>query len=260
MSCSSNPICFLAAAILLLMTSAVSAQEQRSPEAVIDTVDKAYRALEYEKAETMAREALSDYQELTVDQLIQLHRLLAIVQISQNERTAARRQFEAALSLDPNLQLDPTFVSPKIIDFYEKVREAYLTASGRTPADSLAVRYRLLHDSRSAAVLRSVILPGWGQMYMGQSRKGWWMMGGWGISLGGALLAHTVRDDALSARQETFGWDRARTGFLVAAAGIWIGSYLDALLTQPDSSTPTLRLSIRPNETFRPAAVVRVTF
>lgn len=253
-----------------VLSSAVWAQEQDEPDTVIQEIRTSYRELEYEQAEQTAREMLSEYQQLTIDQLVEVHRLLGLIEISQNDRAAARRHFEAALSLNPNLTLDPTLVSPKIIDFFREVRRSYLAEAARSVSDSVAVHYRLIPDPRPEAALRSALLPGWGQLYKGEAGKGRILMGIWGVSAGGAVLAHILGRAAENPQEnnlEFLGeeatsaewWKDARNGFLVTAAGTWLFSYLDALLTR---TTPSGQAQMRlvPDAHMRPRVMLQVRF
>jgi LysM repeat protein len=50
------------------------------------------------------------------------HRFLAFAYVALNEPDRAKRCFREALKIDPDLRLDPVYVSPKIIAVFEEVR------------------------------------------------------------------------------------------------------------------------------------------
>ena len=52
------------------------------------------------------------------------HRFLAYCYVALDERERAMDAFQQALRTDPNLTLDPVYVSPKIIDVFEEVKGA----------------------------------------------------------------------------------------------------------------------------------------
>ena len=81
---------------------------------LLKEIQKAYNELNYTEAEIKAKSALESYQDFTSSQLTEVHKTLALIYYSLNRSTESRRQFEVALSLNPELKLDPLFVSPKI--------------------------------------------------------------------------------------------------------------------------------------------------
>ncbi|MDQ7039984.1 MAG: DUF5683 domain-containing protein [Rhodothermus sp.] len=237
----------------MLLSIATKAQPVYTPEQLLQTVWQAYQALEYDRADSLARHALTDYTRFTPDQLVALHTVLALVAMSRNEPTEARRHFEAALSLNPELQLDPVLASPKVRDFFEQIRQEMQRLSPRTTAET-TIRYVLRPDPRPEAALRSLLLPGWGQRYKGQHRKGWILTGSWGLLLGGSLTTHLQYKRAYNRyRRETDPtrietryrtanrWFKTRNGLLIGLTAVWAYSYLDALLQPVAAEAPIVR-------------------
>ena len=127
---------------------------------------------------------------------------------------------------------------------HEGVKRAWQQAE--VPGNPSAVRYVLVEDLRAAAAMRSLALPGWGQLYKGENTKGWILLGVWGMAASGTVLAHIIRkqaeDDYLAAtealpeqeildRFDRFNtWHKARNNLALATAGLWAYSYLDALI------------------------------
>jgi len=239
----------------ILLGITVLAQPVPAPEQLLQAVWRAYQALDYEQADSLARNALNDYQHFTPDQLVELHTVLALVAMSRNETTEARRHFEAALSLNSELQLDPVLASPKVRDFFEQIRQEMQSALPVTASSEATIRYVIQPDPRPEAALRSLLLPGWGQHYKGQHLKGWILTGSWGLLLGASLTAHLQYTRAydryrretdparIESRYRTANrWFKARNGLLIGLAAVWAYSYLDALL-QPvaPSASPVVR-------------------
>lgn len=241
--------------IVVVLACFTLAWGQQQPSDVIQQVQQAYQQLEYKKAERLVQKALVEYDRFSVEQLTELHRLLALIEISQNNQLEARRNFEAALSLNPALGLDSTLVSPKILSFFQQVKRQYLAHQGGAVTDSVAVRYYLMRDPRLEATLRSAILPGWGQLHKGEQLKGKVLMGIWGGAMTGAFAAQLLH----ASGQED--WQGVRNSFLGLAASSWVFSYLDALL-RPPSSSVTRQVQVRP--TWQPKTYaglqVRISF
>ncbi len=248
-------------AAIWLLPAGGHAQDKASQ--LLKELHAAYDRLDYAEAETKANEALQAYQQLSVEQLAEVHTTLGLIYFTQNRTLEARRHFESALSLRPELDLDPNFVSPKILQFFEQVKTEW-TARRSTPADQAPAeaRYIILTDPRPAATLRSMVFPGWGQLYKGQRRKGWVLAGLWGASLVGSVATTVARNraqdryqaetdpDRIEARYDTFNrWHKVRNGFLSVSAAIWVYGFVDALVSggPPEAVEPQARrLEFRP--------------
>lgn len=235
-------------ALLLCFATAWCAAAQSPRDDVVDAIEEAYRQLEYDEAASLARRALDNYSNFTVDQLTEIHTFLALIAYNRSNLREARRQFLSALQLTADLQLDPVLVPPSAQAYFEEVRtEAAVTATDTAEAPA---RYVLVRDPRPDAALRSMIVPGWGQLYKGQTAKAYTFAGLFAAAAGGAVLAHTRRTDAkeryevastveeAERRYETYnGWHRARNGLVQGAVLVWAVSYVDALLAGPAPGT-----------------------
>ncbi len=248
-------------ALLLLVGAAatpVSSRAQDAQTAMVEEIRSDYQQLKFREAETKARNALATVPDFSIDQLVEIHTILAVITFSNNREPEARSQFFAALSLQPDLELDPLLYSPKILDLFHSVKsQAAAQVTATSPTES--IRYVRVEDPRSDAAIRSLILPGWGQRYKGQHTKGWILMGMWGTLATGTILAHVRRQsaqrtyrtesnpDRVNARFDTFNsWHKARNNLALAAAGVWIFSYFDALLLRAAPTPAGSRLSLMP--------------
>ncbi len=254
---SSLPGCL---ALLVLLVPAASYGQDRpelgEPAVQVARMRAAYERLDYDAADALGL-ALLQGGRATPAELVDVHTTLAFIRFTRNRLAEARAQFRAALSLDPGLALDPLLVSPKILEFFETVRQEHALRPG--PADeAAAVRYVVVPDRRPAAALRSMAVPGWGQLYKADRRKGRALLAAWAATAGGAAAAHLVRHDARAAyRSETdparvgerfdryAAWHKARNNLALAAAGVWVYSYVDALLT-PDRRASMAAFTARP--------------
>lgn len=238
-----SKIIILIGAQLLVFSGMVQSQSQDSKGFVVEAIRRAYEQLDYAEAETKANAALREYQRFTPAQLTEIHKIVALVHFSGNKEASARQHFENALSISPDLELDPLLVSPKILDFFERVKETWRAKLGNRDDTSVRERYILVQDPRPSAALRSMILPGWGQLQKGEKTKGRILMALWGLGAAGTVAVHFARADAedkylaetnsekISSRFDTFNrYHKLRNNLLLVTAGIWIFSYLDALI------------------------------
>jgi tetratricopeptide (TPR) repeat protein len=231
---------FLLAAWAFTASAAVA---QPDAAGLLRAMQDAYARLDYATAEERAREALAAYDAFSPDQLVRVHTTLGLILYARNEPLEAEGQFAAALSLDPALTLDPVLVSPKTLEFFDAVRarRGADEPEGREPT----VRYVRVPDPRPAATLRSLAVPGWGQLHKGERTKGWVLVGAWGALGGGTVAAHVLRagarqdyldaaePDEIAARYATYdAWHRTRGALALGTVAVWAYAVLDALVLQ----------------------------
>jgi len=237
--------------VLVQLSCVAGLLAQGDQSQVVERIRLNYDQLNYAVAEKEAVAALKEYQRFDPEQLVEIHRILGLIYFSENKPSKARLQFETALSLNPDLQLDAMFVSPKILEFFDEVKREW---SLKQSADSIMlrpVRYIVLQDRRPAAAVRSMILPGWGQMFKGQKRKGIVLTTAWSALVAGTVATHLLRQsarddylaetdrDKIESRFSTFNkYHKLRNNLFVAAVGVWLVSYVDALLSGGEQPQP----------------------
>ena len=242
------------ALVLLLSLSAPAALAQSSdPAGLVAAMRDAAARLDTDTAEARAREALAQFDRLSPDQLVEVHALLGVILHARDEPVEARRQFEAALSLNPDLSLDPVLVSPVTLAFFAAIRDAVSRTDG--PVAPGVVRYVRVPDARPGAALRSLVLPGWGQVHKGETARGRVLAAAWGAGAAATVGAHLARAQArrryldagtsaeAEARYPAYNrWHRARTGLALGMAAVWAVAVVDAL-ARPQ---PTPAVALRP--------------
>ncbi|GAB5536694.1 MAG: hypothetical protein Rubg2KO_29430 [Rubricoccaceae bacterium] len=227
---------------LALLAVASEAQPTLEPSELIRAMEDAVSRLDYDTAELRAREALARFDALTPDQLVTVHTALGVLLHTRNEPVEARRQLEAALSLDPALELDSVLVSPKTLQFFRDIQETLQPAQG--PPGGPAIRYVVLSDPRPDAAFRSLLLPGWGQFYKGNRAKGWAFAATGGTLAASTLAATLARSQAQSDYTSALTveeaealypaynrWHRTRNALAIGTAVVWAASALEALAT-----------------------------
>lgn len=240
---------------LFFLGEVASAQPDPDPSGLLGAMRDAYERLDYITAERRAREALATFDAFSADQLVEVHTTLALILYARNEPIEARDQFEAALSLNPALDLDPLLVSPKTLEFFQGIKSAM--GEGRAAEREPVIRYVPVRDPRPAATMRSLVLPGWGQLYKGEAAKGWTLVGLWSTATVGAVASHVLRSNArtdylnatdpteIAERYDTFNaWHQRRTAFALGAAAVWAYAAFDALAVGgPEQRSVTLGFS-----------------
>lgn len=239
-----SPVHIFALTVGLLAWSVAPAWSQVVDVPRLDALWEAYQELDYAKAQELAQAALTAFER--PEDLAQVHVVLGLIAFSQNDQVDATRQFTDALVLDPTVELDALLVSPKTLDFFDDIRTGLAQASrDKTLQPDIPPRYVLVRDRRAEAALRSMVLPGWGQLYKGQRTKGRVLIGAWGIAVAGVVTSHILRqqsrDTYLDAktqaealdRYDTFNqWHKTRNALVLGTAAVWVYSYLDALIAR----------------------------
>jgi len=237
-----RPLILVLGLLLSISIAPVVVQAQTSNERIIEDIRSAYDGLDYAIAETRINEALRDYERFLPQELSEIHVLYALVLFTQSKQPEAEDQLGLAVQLNPSLELDPLDTPPRLYEAFEEIKERYTDnpAQISSPQD---VRYLLVYDPRANAALRSMVVPGWGQLYKGEKRKGIVLASLWGITASGSIIAHISRNQAqdhyrasetqaqTQSRFRSFStWHKVRNNLMLAAAGIWVYSYIDAIV------------------------------
>lgn len=214
----------------------------------------AFQQLDYQTAKSSAEKVLQAWQQYNVTELIEVHKILGVIAYSEGNLIEAQTQFEHALSLDETSELDSVLISPKIISFFNKTKASF---KNQTPISAATqFRYILLPDHRVNAVLRSLVLPGWGQIYKGQKKKGKILLATSGICIctwGTFYIlqkkAHNKYLDAskpVEIEERYQEYNRLYKSQRICAyitGALWLYSIADVLITQP---TPQNNISFYP--------------
>ncbi len=247
--------------LAILIPIPISAQNASAN--AIQQLENAYRSLEFEKVIQEGRKLLHKSGTLSPHQLAKIHEQMALSFFSLGQLDSSRSHFLSVLSVDPNWKLDPIYVSPKIIAFFEQLKRQRSSPSLIKPIPY--IKYVVVRDLRVEAAWRSLILPGWGQWYKSQKKRAYILGGAVGISLVGtaiaAYLEQTAHQDYLNAREESIilqkydrynFWYKTRRTLTALTAITWTINVADAFLkpagiTSRVTVTPSLsqlRLSV----------------
>lgn len=215
-----------------------------------------YNAGKIEKAEHLALKIITDDNDLTKYEKYNAYRLLAFCSIAAGNVEAGKKHFISAIVNNPNMTADPLTWSPKLrIVFDSAVAEV-----SRQKKIEKEWIYASSAQLGRAASLKSLFLPGAGQLMKNQKQKG--------LTLGiltylsmasyvyGQFYLPKVRDDYLAAgtpNQAEARWEEYRnarytvsiTGLI--ALGIYSYTFFDALWSDPNTKVVNL-----PNEELNP--------
>ncbi len=145
-----------------------------------------FQEFRYQDVIRQGEEMLGQKQDLTVVEKCEILRFLALSYYARQDMQGALRNFAEIIKLDNNYRLDPIKNSPKILAFFEEIRNQIPSTGPAHPAqkeDSLLVAPAIvMTDSLQNAAYRrmalSFVLPGSGQIWRGEKTKGWLLLGG----------------------------------------------------------------------------------
>ncbi|KAA3613372.1 MAG: hypothetical protein DWQ05_17945 [Calditrichaeota bacterium] len=201
-----------------------------------------YDQIRFEDVILVGNQLLENQPDISREGLGEIHKFLALSYFNTGKPDSSRAHFYSLLSLQPGFELDPIQTSPKIIDFFSTIKKAF-----RADLDEkIAIPYKqyvFQEDRRTQAGLRSIALPGWGQLYKHQKKRGY-VFGGLFIGSAAAaslvyLFERDLRDkyqlerdrNKISDRYNSYNnTAKTRKLFQYAVAGIWLTSVLDAFI------------------------------
>ncbi|HEY4754817.1 MAG TPA: hypothetical protein VIH28_02060 [Ignavibacteriaceae bacterium] len=170
--------CYPVFLMLFIFTTFITAQQNVNP---IDTLVRLFESFQYPKVIAACDSLLKNNLTFTEKQLIEIYRVKGISEFSLLEEENAKKSFIAILNLDSEFELDSSSTSPKIIYFFNNVKSKYIDDLNRQK--ELQTKQGTLYTSRVAkniavkenlkkAMLRSIVLPGMGHIFIGEKTKG----------------------------------------------------------------------------------------
>lgn len=155
-----------------------------------------YNSGEYENAINELENALQYLKQLEQGDQVEAYKYLAFSYVAFGDNAKAKEQFKKALILNPGLELDPAVVSPKIIKVFEEAKSemASVTPPVIEPEPEPEPVTSGKRPSTFGALWRSCLLPGWGQKYKGESKKGSQLMIAAGVTFGLSAVSITLME------------------------------------------------------------------
>ncbi|NQT34570.1 hypothetical protein HQ587_05225 [bacterium] len=226
----------------LISASHVFAYEPVNKEnSASDTVDTVKRVIDLynsgniSDAEHLALKYLENPDGLTKLDRFMLYKVLAFCAVANDDEGGAIRRFVEALKLNPSLLPNPITWSPKVRRVFSLAVDVY---------DSQTRRKQLSRQKREAdicrrASMRSLYLPGSGQIFKGHKRKGlvlrimfWGAAATFVYSQAVLPSAHDDYLNSMNRIEATDRWMKYRDAYRLSyiSGGIAVTTYLYAFL------------------------------
>lgn len=231
--------------LITINTPSLLAQAREQP--LFQQMMQAFQQLDYATAQKIGNQITADFKKYSPLELLEAHKILGVIAYQDGKVSEANAQFEQALSIDRTAALDSIYVSPKIIQFFDELKLRYNSNKESAELDK-AIHYRYLvqPDPRPAATLRSLVLPGWGQLYKNDKTKGIVLVSATATVTLATAIFHFKQKDAHDAYLKAIDpktieqkYDRynlffkLRNNTALVYCGVWLCSFFDALLAAP---------------------------
>ncbi|MEO0185077.1 MAG: tetratricopeptide repeat protein [candidate division WOR-3 bacterium] len=242
---------------LCIVLVGFSFSQQVSGDSLLKMLEKAklfYNNGEYENAIKQLEDALQYLKQLNQSEQVEAYKYLAFSYVAFGDKERAKEQFKKALLLDPKLELDPATVSPKIIKVFEEAKAEMATVTPKPPpvqpppTKPTKPVVQPAEVSATGALMRSCCLPGWGQMYKGESSKGKKLMIATAVLLPTAVISTTIQekkhqkyldiepgneDEMDQAYREYKLWYNITAFSWLTFAGLYFYNLYDVIFTKP---------------------------
>ncbi len=142
----------------------------------VEELRQKYIAFDYDEVINLASKMLTE-KDFQREALIEIYEMKGISHFSLGQEDDAAETFKLLLREDSNYSMDTDRISPKIVSFFNEVKVEFQNQleEERPLIDSLRiVRQNILslHEDYKSAVVKNLILPGWGQFQLGNTTKG----------------------------------------------------------------------------------------
>ncbi|OGU62949.1 MAG: hypothetical protein A2V66_10115 [Ignavibacteria bacterium RBG_13_36_8] len=236
---------------LLIYVSPCLCQERST----INKIEKKFQAFEYDSVIVLANTILSTDQNLLQEKAIDILIMKAVSQYSLSRNSEARKSFVEVLKLNGNFELNPATISPKIIDFFNSIKQEFgditKPKTEGTKIDStrfanpppITIAPTLLKNT----IMRSMVLPGWGHLYLDQKTKGWILTSA-GMAVAVSMVyfifdANSKEKDYLNEvapaliqqKYDSYNTSyKIRNALIISYVAIWLYSQIDILFFSDD--------------------------
>jgi len=169
--------------IFIWLFSIVTSLPQDNKEVIQDLTQK-FRDFEYKQVIEDAEELLNGKEKFSNPEVIEIYRMKGISHYALLDDSEARLSFIEILKIDTSYSLDPSYTSPKIITFFSDVKNEYLASIEGKEDEIVITKYDTVYvpvtyrDTVSEynlkqALIRSVLIPGTGHLYLQSNLKSW---------------------------------------------------------------------------------------
>jgi TM2 domain-containing membrane protein YozV len=218
----------------------------------LKTLKKQFESFEYQKVINSANKLLAGKDTISKANLKEIYRMKGISHFSINQDDSAKYSFRQILRLDSTYNLDSSKTSPKIVAFFNDIKnnfrkeqiEIRKLAAARTDTVYVPQYVRNIYSEENLkkSIALSVIFPGVGHLTRGYTAKGWIFTTLTAATLGSTIYfiydtnrRHRDYMDQTQASLISSKYKSYNTAFkkrnisIIALAAVWLYTQIDLL-------------------------------
>ncbi|HHJ52583.1 MAG TPA: hypothetical protein ENJ89_05270 [Caldithrix abyssi] len=177
-------IFYLSLLLVSLFWANHPAQAQKLEQS-IQSLENDFKSFKYDQVLTKGRFLLGDPYASHQDSL-RIFQLMLSSAYALNDTTQARQIIEEILHTDQSFKLDPKNTSPKIIEFFEVVKQQYMQKPSQ---ESKPIVRTIVQPVKTSYLFASLIFPGAGHLLAGEKKKGYLYSTATGVALAAIAYA-----------------------------------------------------------------------
>ena len=245
---------FLGTLLIFSLIVPICAGQNTTQSETIDRISREFANGNVYEAEILALKALHADVSYSPQELFEIHKYLAFCYVAYGQRDKAVNEFLEVLRIYPNHRFDKQIYSPKIIEVFEFAQQEYDRLQKTEPP----IENMSTYEIQIRAGKKSLLFPGLGQLYKGDTQKGYILIGAESLTICALIFTQlqydSAHDDYLnetSASEIDSKYDRydfyykARNISAAAAAAIYLYGFLDSVY-HPVGDDPAFSVNVSP--------------
>ncbi len=173
---------FLIVVILCLISLPAFSQDNKQD---LKDLSEKFGNFEYSEVINEASQLIKSKDRFNDNELIEIYRMQGIAYYTLSDEQDARVSFTEILKVDSSFEMNPSNTSPKIISFFDKIKNLYLLNMDHNEEPEIVkhdtvyveipvtIRDTVNKEILRQALLRSVFIPGTGHLYLESNFKAW---------------------------------------------------------------------------------------
>ncbi len=135
--------------------------------------------------------------DIVTEDEVNIRTYIAFSYVALGNSKKAQLNFEYILNLNPNYDLKEEFVSPKIIEVFKDAQDKVRLLINESPDYYFFKRDRFdSRFSKSNLIIKSLIIPGWGQMDRGENSKAFTIGTVFFVSVAAGISSYFLMNEA----------------------------------------------------------------
>jgi len=210
----------------------------------LKSINNKFQSFDYPSVVEKADSLLSSTHALNDSEKVEIYRLKGISHYSLLQMRSAFSSFMNVLKLDSDYKMDPIQNSPKIVKYYDEIKENFKNIIVNAEEKEIEFNNELINQRSNinTAITYSLMLPGAGQLHYEETIKGWSLISATIVTLGSSFYfiidANKKENDYLNESDKSqieIKYKRYNESYkyrnisLISFAAVWLYAQIDLL-------------------------------